>query len=189
MRFRRRGADEPSVPDELNEPSGQAVDGLNDLADEVALRKGPVTPEAAAAALRAVEAAEELLEADGGPANQRRLARALWRQLSTFTMPAERDRVESTALRCWSMCVELMDAAQGDDLLFDDIVGDVVMWVGSLVPALGLVGRHWEAGQVLTRAAAAADQAAGERGLQAKARMMIFSMASLADLAAEQQCR
>ncbi len=140
------------MPEEPDEPSGQAVDRLNDLADEVkALRKGPVTPEAAAAALRAVEAAEELLEADGGLANQRRLARALWRQLSTFALPAERDRAESTALRCWSMCVELMDAAHGDDVLFDDFVGDVVMWVGSLVPALGLVGRHWEAGQGASR--------------------------------------
>jgi hypothetical protein len=186
MRFWQRG-DETDVPDESGVPTGQAVDRLNDRADDVALKQGPVTPEAAAAALQAVEAAERLLEIDGGLANQRRLARALWRQLSTFAMPAESDRVEDTALRCWSICIELMTGAHGDAVLFDDVVGDVVMWVGSLVPALGLVGRHTDAQQVLTGAAVASKQAVGARGTQARARVMIFTLAGFADTAAEQR--
>jgi hypothetical protein len=183
MRFSRRGAGESDVP------TGQAVDGLSDLADEVALRRGPVTSEAADAARRAVDAAERLLELDGVLVNQRRLARALWRRLSTFAMPAERDGVERTALRCWSVCVEMLDAARGDAVEFDDVVGDVGMWVGSLVPALGLVGRHEDAAQVYETAAIAASQAWGARGRHARARLMIFPLAATADTMAEQRIK
>jgi len=183
MGFRQRDAGEPGVP------TGRAVDGLSDLADEVALRRGPVTPEAADAALRAVEIAERLLELDGVLPNQRRLARALWRRLSTFAMPAERDGVERTALRCWSVCVEMLDAARGDAVVFDDVVGDVGMWAGSLVPALGLVGRHAEAAQVYETAAIAAGQAWGARGRHARARLMIFPLAATADTMAEQRIK
>ena len=170
-------------------PTGPTVDGLSDLADEVALRRGPVTPEAADAAQRAVEAAERLLELDGVPANQRRLARALWRRLSTFAIPAEREGVERAALRCWSVCVGMLDAARGDAVEFDDVVGDVGMWAGSLVPALGLVGRHADAAQVYETAAIAAGQALGARGRQARARLMIFPLAATADTMAEQRIR
>ena len=183
MRFRQRGAGEPGLP------TGPAVDGLSDLADEVALRLGPVTPEAADAALRAVEAAERLLELDGVLANRRRLARALWRRLSTFAMPAERDGVERTALRCWSVCVEMLDAARGDAVEFDDVVGDVGMWAGSLVPALGLVGRHADAARVYETAAITAGRAVGARGRQARARLMIFPLAATADTMAEQRIK
>lgn len=183
MGLRQRGAGEPGVP------TGRAVDGLSDLADEVALRGGPVTPEAADAALRAVEAAERLLEFDGVLPNQRRLARALWRRLSTFAMPAERDGVEGTALRCWSVCVEMLDAARGDAVVFDDVVGDVGLWAGSLVPALGLVGRHADAAQVYETAATAASRAWGARGRQARARLMVFPLAAAADTLAEQRIK
>ncbi|MFJ6831441.1 hypothetical protein [Streptomyces sp. NPDC091209] len=165
------------------------MDGLSDLADEVALRRGPVTPEAADAALRAVEAAERLLELDGALPNRRRLARALWRRLSTFAMPAERDGVERTALRCWSLCVEMLDAARGDAVLFDDVVGDVGMWAGMLVPALGSAGRHADAAQVYETAAIAAGQAYGARGRQARARLMVFPLAATADTMAEQRIK
>jgi len=80
MRVRRKGADEPVERD---------VDQLSDQADELAAR-APDTPETATVARSAVEAAERLLRQDGGRPNQRRLARALWRQLSTLTEQATR---------------------------------------------------------------------------------------------------
>ena len=107
MRFGRWGAGDPAAQ------TGRDVDELSDLADEVATRQ-PSTPEAVDAARRAVEAAERLLERDGGLSSQRRLARALWLQVSTFAVPAERDAVERTALRCWALCVGMLERARGD---------------------------------------------------------------------------
>ena len=163
MRFGRRGA---------GAPTGRDVDQLSDLADEAALRR-PDTPEAVDAARRAVEAAERLLERDGSLSSQRRLARALWRQVSTFAMPAERDAIEQTALRCWVLCVGMLEAARGDAVAFDDVVGDLGMWAGVLVPALGLVGRHADAAQVYETSATAAGRAMGARGRQARARSAV----------------
>lgn len=130
MRFGRRGEGEPGVP------TGRRVDELSNLADEAMLRR-PDMPDTAEAARRAVEAAERLLDHDGGLPNQRRLARALWRRVSTFALPAERSALEHTALRCWSLCAGMLDTARGDVVAFDDVVGDVGMWAGVLVPALG----------------------------------------------------
>jgi hypothetical protein len=178
MRFRWRNAGEPAAP------TGRDVDRLSDLADETALRR-PGTPEAADAARRAVEAADRLLERDGSLSNQRRLARALWRRVSTFALPAERDAVERTALRCWALCVGMLEAARGDAVAFDDVVGDVGMWAGVLVPALGSVGRHTDAAQVYEKSATAAGRAMGARGRQARARLMLFPLAATADAMAE----
>lgn len=165
-------------------PTGHDVDELSDLADAAMLRR-PETPEAADAARRAVEAAELLLDHDGGLPNQRRLARALWRRLSTYAMPAERDQVEQTALRCWSLCVGMLDAASGDAVAFDEVVGDVGMWAGVLIPALGSVGRHADAAQVYETSSIAAGKAYGARARQARARLMIFPLAAAADTMAE----
>lgn len=162
---------------------------MSDLADEAALRQGPDTPEAADAARRAVEVAERLLDHDGGLPNQRRLTRALWRLLSTLVLPGEHDAMEQTALRCWALCVGMLDTSRGDAVAFDDVVGDVGMWAGSLVPALGLVGRHADAAQVYETSAIAASQSLGARGRQARARLMIFPLASTADVMAEQRIK
>jgi hypothetical protein len=178
MRFGRWSAGEPVAQ------IGRDVDELSDLADEVATRQ-PSTPEAVDAARRAVEAAERLLERDGGLSSQRRLARALWRQVSTFAVPAERDAVERTALRCWALCVGMLETARGDAVAFDDVVGDVGMWAGVLVPALGSAGRHADAAQVYETSAKAASRAMGARGRQARARLMMFPLAATADALAE----
>lgn len=169
-------------------PTGRDVDELCDLADGTVLRR-PDTPEAAYAASRAVEAAERLLERDGSLPNQRRLARALWRRLSTFAMPAERDAVEQTALRCWTLCVGMLETARGDAVAFDDVGGDVGMSAGVLVPALGSVGRHADAARVYETRAITARRAMGARGRQARARLMMFPLAATADTMAEQRIR
>ncbi|MFD0633475.1 hypothetical protein ACFQ9X_19820 [Catenulispora yoronensis] len=160
------------------------MDELSDAADEAMLRR-PETPEAADAARRAVEAAERLLDHDGGLPNQRRLARALWRRVSTYALPGERGALEHAALRCWSLCVGMLDTARGDAVAFDDVVGDVGMWAGVLVPALGAVGRHAEAAQVYETSAVAAGKAMGARGRQARARLMLFPLAATADTMAQ----
>ena len=149
----------------------------------------PDTLEAADAARRAVEAAERLLEHDRGLPNQRRLARALWRRLSTLAVPAERDAVEQTALRCWALCAGMLEAARGDAVVFDDVVGDVGMWAGVLVPALGSAGRHADAALVYETSAMAAGRAMGARGRQARARLMLFPLAGTADTMAEQRIK
>jgi hypothetical protein len=178
MRFGRRGSGARGGP------TGSDVDRLSDLADEAVLRR-PDTPEAAAAARRAVEAAERLLERDGALPNQRRLGRALWRRLSTFAMPAERTAVEETAVRCWAVCLGMLDAATGDAVVYDEVVGDLGLWAGVLVPAFGSVGRHAEAAQVYETCTMAAGRAMGAHGRHARARLMTFPLAATADSLAE----
>lgn len=167
-------------------PSGQDVDELNAAADEVATRR-PDTPEAAEAARRAVEAAERLCESEGSLPNQRRLARALWRRVSTLAVPAEHDVVERTALRCWAVCTDMLEAARGDAVAVDDVVGDLAMWAGVLVPALGSVGRQADAATVYETSAIAAGRAMGARGRHARARLMVFTLAATADTLAEER--
>jgi hypothetical protein len=156
------------------------VDRLINRAGEVALRQ-PDSPEAAVAGQRAVAAAERLVERDGQLANRRRLARALWRRLSSLALAGRPDEVEQTARQCWALCAALLESTRGDALAYDQVVGDLGLFAGALVPALGSVGRHAEAAEVYETSSAAAAQAAGPSARQAQARLLLFRLFATAD--------
>ncbi len=162
----------------------QRVDELSDAADRLATKHAG-TSESADAAQRAVEAAEKLWTSDSCLANQRRLARSLWRRASTYPLPEEGDAAGRDAWRCWTVCAEMLEATRDHSAAFDDVVGDIGMWAGVLVPTLGAAGQPTRASQVYENAAGAAERAGGAQGRRARMRLRMFPLAHAADVMAE----
>ncbi|MCP9944211.1 hypothetical protein LUX12_04465 [Streptomyces somaliensis] len=191
MGFWRRSRQRPqsaSGAEHADDPASPAEPAdLIGLADHLAV-SDPGSGPAIDAARRAAEAAEELADRSGTVANRRQLARALWRQASTFMVAGDPVSALLPAQRCWELCAGILktvgrtDAAASDA---DDVVGEVVSYLGVVTAALGAAGLREEASRVYDAGVAAVARADGPRGHQARARLAVYRLTAGADFFAE----
>jgi hypothetical protein len=112
---------------------------------------------------------------------RRRLARALWRRAAAYVTAEDFPRAAVSAQLCWALCQRLLDATAADTAAFDETVGLVILWCGSLAPALAMAGMQQEADQMAEVGLDISARAQGPRGSQARARHAMAELSRKAD--------
>jgi hypothetical protein len=133
------------------------------------------------AAEQSVAVARQLAMQSATLDNQRRLARALWRQTHAYFMAGDFPTAAQCARRCWAVCRQLLEATAADAAAFDEVVGLVTRWCGMLGPAVAMVGPQPEADAMEAACREIAARAAGPRGRQARALNAMADLFAKAD--------
>jgi hypothetical protein len=159
----------------------EQVDLLYDRADRL-LTSEPGTPQSVEAAERAAEVAGVLTIGADTPDNQRRLARALWCSASAHTAAMDVPAAAESAKLCWAVCCQLLDATIKDPAAFDEVVWLVVLWSGTLGPALERAGQQQDAAQMSKICYDIAVGTQGPHARHARARIVMHQLAVRAEV-------